>query len=171
MKSLNDIITDPVLFLDKLFTLMEKAGMNVDKYYLDHICYRVGSESEYQEKRAELNLHGEMLIESMVNGRLIATYKLHSPILYRGRKIDVLELPAPKPGHSYASGLEHVEFVAEESLQSIVDTYPSCSFETQGINKDINADITLRLGEYCIRFHNQTLEDVIVEEKKLMGKN
>lgn len=171
MKSLSDIITDPVLFLDKLFTLMEKAGMNVDKYYLDHICYRVGSESEYQEKRAELNLHGEMLIESMVNGRLIATYKLHSPILYRGRKIDVLELPAPKPGHSYASGLEHVEFVAEESLQSIVDTYPSCSFETQGINKDINADITLRLGEYCIRFHNQTLEDVIVEEKKLMGKN
>lgn len=171
MKSLNDIITDPVLFLDKLFTLMEKAGMNVDKYYLDHICYRVGSESEYQEKRAELNLHGEMLIESMVNGRLIATYKLHSPILYRGRKIDVLELPAPKPGHSYASGLEHVEFVAEESLQSIVDTYSSCSFETQGINKDINADITLRLGEYCIRFHNQTLEDVIVEEKKLMGKN
>ena len=99
----------------------------------------------------------------------------HSPILYKGRKIDVLELPAPKPGHSYASGLEHVEFVAKESLQSIVDAYPSCSFETQGINKEINADITLRLGEYCIRFHNQTLEDVIAQEKllekKLMGKH
>lgn len=175
MKSLNDIITDPVLFLDKLFSLIEKTGMNVDKYYLDHICYRVGSESEYLEKRAELNLHGDMLIESMVNGRLIATYKLHSPIFYKGRKIDVLELPAPKPGHSYASGLEHVEFVAKESLQSIVDAYPSCSFETQGINKEINADITLRLGEYCIRFHNQTLEDVIAQEKllekKLMGKH
>lgn len=169
--SLNTIISDPIVFLNKLFSLIEDSGMNVDEFYLDHICYRVGSESEYQEKKIQLLNHGKMLIESMVNGRLIATYKLHSPISYKGRLIDVVELPAPKPGHSYASGLEHVEFVSKKPLQSIVDQYPKLSFETQGINKEINADITLRLGEYCIRFHNQTLEEVIEEEKKLMGKN
>lgn len=170
-KALNTIISDPKIFLDQLFSLIEKAGMSVDEYFLDHICYRVGSEAEYQQKKAELHEHGDMLIESMVNGRMIATFKLHSPILYKNRKIDVLELPAPKPGHAYASGLEHVEFVSKQSLQSIVDENPACIFETQGINKEINADITLRLGEYCIRFHNQTLEDVIAEEKKLLGKN
>ncbi len=169
-KALNDIITDPVVFLEKLFGMIEDIDLDVEKFFLDHICYRVATESEYHIKKAELNEHGELLIESMVNGRMIATFKLHSPIIFKNRKIDVIELPAPKPGHSYQSGLEHVEFVTKDPLQKIVDRYPQYAFETFGIHKKINADITLKLGEYCIRFHNQTLEDVIKEEKKLLNK-
>ncbi len=170
MKALNDIITDPHVFLEKLFGMIEDIDLDVDKYFLDHLCFRVASEAEYQEKKKELINHGELLIESMVNGRMIATFKLHSPIVFKNRKIDVLELPAPKPGHSYQSGLEHVEFVTKDPLQKIVDRYPQYAFEVFGIHKKINADITLKLGEYCIRFHNQTLEDVIKEEKKIAAK-
>ena len=170
MKNLNDIISDPQVFLEKLFGMIEDIDLNVEKYFLDHICFRVASLEEYHEKKAELLHHGEMLVESMVNGRMIATFKLHSPIVYKNRKIELIELPAPKPGHSYASGLEHVEFVTKEPLHKIVERYPQYAFETFGIHKKINADITLKLGEYCIRFHNQSLEDVIKEEIKLANK-
>lgn len=166
MKKLEEIISDPQVFLSELFSLIEKSGVNVEEDYLDHICYRVGTESEYQTKKEELSHHGKMLIESMVNGRLIATYKLHSPILFKNRKIDVLELPAPKKGASYDSGLEHIEFATTKPLQTIVDKYAHLPFEVGGINKSINADITLRLPPYCIRFHNQTLEEVIAAELK-----
>lgn len=163
-KALNDIITDPIVFLDRLFGMIDERGVNVDSYLLDHICYRVGTTEEYEVKKRELLDHGTLLIESMVNGRLISTFKLHSPIVYKNRNIEVIELPAPKPGKSYESGLEHVEFVATHPLSEIVEAYPQHEFEVFGINKAINADVTLKLGEYCIRFHNQTLEEVIEKE-------
>jgi uncharacterized protein len=170
MKTLHEVIGDPVLFLDDIFNQLADIELDVEKYFLDHICYRVASAEEYHHKKAELAPLGNLLIESMVNGRLIATYKLNSPIVYKNRLIDVIELPSPKPGHAYKSGLEHVEFVTKDPLQKIVDRYPQYAFEVFGIHKKINADITLKLGEYCIRFHNHTLEDVIKEEMKMAGK-
>lgn len=169
-QSLADIITDPIVFLEDLFSKLDDIGLDLEKYPLDHLCYRVSTLEEYKIKKAELLNFGELLIESMVNHRLISTFKLHAPIVFKNRKIDLLELPAPKSGHSYKSGLEHVEFVTREPLEKVVERYPQFAFEVFGIHKKINADITLKLGEYCIRFHNQSLEDVIKLEKKLGSK-
>ncbi|MBY0413943.1 MAG: VOC family protein, partial [Bdellovibrionales bacterium] len=58
MKTLESIITDPQVFLDDLFSLIEKSKIDVSEYFLDHICYRVGSDSEYQTKKSELAQHG-----------------------------------------------------------------------------------------------------------------
>lgn len=165
-KPLAEIIGDHQAFLTDLFGLIEDIELDVSKYFMDHICYRVDSEENYKLKKTDLLPHGELLIESMVNGRLISTFKLHSPIVFRDREVHLIELPAPKSGHSYKSGLEHVEFVTKDPLQKIVDRYPQYAFEVFGIHKKINADITLKLGDYCIRFHNQSLEDVIKLEKK-----
>lgn len=167
-KALNDIITDPHLYLDNLFSKLENIGLNVDECFLDHICYRTATEAEYQLKKVELLDHGNLLIESMINGRMISTYKLRTPIHYNNRVIDVLELPAPKAGTNHKSGLEHAEFVTSAPLAEIVKKYPALPFETFGINKSLNADITLKIEGICIRFHNQTLEDVIEEEKNIL---
>lgn len=165
-KTLSDIITDPHLYLENLFSKINNLGLLavVDDCFLDHICYRVSTESEYQSKKIEMLDHATLIIESMVNGRMISTYKLLSPIHFNNRVIDVLELPAPKMGAGHKSGLEHVEFVTLEPLKNIVERYPSLKFETFGIDKKINADITLKFEGECIRFHNQTLEDVIAFE-------
>ena len=48
-----------------------------------------------------------------------------------------------------------------------MDRYPQYSFKAFGIHKKINPDITLKLGPYCLRFHNQNLEDVIKLEQKM----
>ncbi|MDD4972969.1 MAG: VOC family protein [Bacteriovorax sp.] len=169
-KTLAEVIGDPLVFLENIFSKIADIELKVDNYELDHICYRVQSVSEYKIKKEELSSLGELLIESMVNGRLISTFKLYGPIVYKNRKIFLVELPSPKSMHSYPSGLEHVEFVTKDPLQKIVDRYPQYSFEVFGIHKKINADITLKLGEYCIRFHNQSLEEVINLEKKLNTK-
>jgi predicted metalloenzyme YecM len=166
-QNLSEIIGDPIVFLDELFGMLEDIELDVEKYEMDHICYRVTSMEEYKKKKAALLPLGELLVESMVNGRLISTFKLHEPIVYKNRKVYLVELPAPKSSHSYKAGLEHVEYVCKEPLQKIIEKYPQYSFEAFGIHKKINADITLKLGEYCIRFHQQSLEDVIKLEKKM----
>ena len=169
-KTLAEIIGDPLIFLENLFSKISEIELKLENYEMDHICYRVQSVNEYKVKKEELKEFGELLIESMVNGRLISTFKLHEPIVYNNRKIFLVELPAPKSMHSYPSGLEHAEFVTKEPLQKIIDRYPQYSFEAFGIHKKINADITLKLGNYCIRFHNQSLEEIIKMEKKLLNK-
>lgn len=165
-KSLSEVISDPIVFLEDLFSKIEDIDLDVENFELDHICYRVESVGEYNSKKLELLNFGELLVESMVGGRLISTFKLKEPILFRNRKIYLVELPSPKSSHSYKTGLEHAEFVTKQPLQKIVDRYPQYSFEVFGIHKKINADITLKLGEYCIRFHNQSLEEVIKLEKR-----
>jgi len=167
MKSINDCIGNPHDFLESLFNMISDIELEiVEKLELDHICYRVGTMEEYKKKKEELAAFGELLVESMVNGRLISTYKLFEPIIFNNRKIFLIELPQPKNSFTYKTGLEHAEFVTREPLQKIVNRYPQFAFETFGINKKINADITLKLGDYCIRFHNQSLEDVIKIEKR-----
>lgn len=167
MKSLNDSIGNAEAFLEKLFSMLEDIELDiVEKLELDHICYRVSTMEEYKTKKEELNSFGTLLVESTVNGRLISTFKLNEPIIFKNRKIFLIELPQPKNTFSYKTGLEHAEFVTREPLQKIVNRYPQFAFETFGINKKINADITLKLGDFCIRFHNQSLEDVIKLEKK-----
>jgi predicted metalloenzyme YecM len=166
MKNLKDIIGDYDKFLEDIFFMINDIDLDVEKYELDHVCYRVESNTQYKEKKDELINFGELLIESIVNGRSISTFKLFEPIVFGTRKIYLLELPAPKSGHSYKAGLEHVEFVTKDPLIKIVSRYPQFAFETFGIHKKINADITLKLGDYCMRFHNQSLEDVIKLEKK-----
>ena len=170
MKSLNEVIGDPLLFLEDLFGLLDEIELDVEKYELDHICYRVDSVEMYKTKKEELSHLGKLLIESMVNGRMISTFKLLEPIVYKKRSIYLVELPSPKKSHSYKVGLEHVEFVTREPLQKIMEKYPQYSFEAFGIHKKINADITLKLGDYCIRFHNQSLEDIIKLENNMKSK-
>jgi predicted metalloenzyme YecM len=165
-KSLKDVIGDPIIFLEELFKRLDDIELDVEKYELDHICYRVESLDEYKLKKSELEELGELLIESTVNGRLISTFKLNSPIVFKNRNIYLLELPAPKAQHIYKSGLEHAEFVSKEPLEKIMARYPQYAFEAFGIHKKINPDITLKLGDFCIRFHNQSLSDVIKQEKK-----
>jgi predicted metalloenzyme YecM len=167
MTSLNDCIGDPLVFLDTLFKMIEDIELDIiEKLELDHICFRVGTIEEYKNKKEELLAFGELLVESPVNGRLISTFKLREPIIFNSRKIYLIELPQPKNTFTYKTGLEHAEFVTREPLQKVVNRYPQFAFETFGINKKINADITLKLGNFCIRFHNQSLEDVIKLEKR-----
>lgn len=165
-KTLIEVIGDPIVFLEELFRRLDDIELDVEKYELDHICYRVESFEEYKIKKNELTEHGDLLTESTVNGRPISTFKLNSPIIFNNRNIYLLELPAPKAKHSYKNGFEHAEFVSKEPLEKIMARYPQYAFEAFGIHKKINPDITLKLGDFCIRFHNQSLLDVIKQEKK-----
>ena len=53
-KKLADIIGDPILFLNDLFSKLQDIELDVEKYELDHICYRVKSIEEYNEKKEKL---------------------------------------------------------------------------------------------------------------------
>ncbi|MEO1263593.1 MAG: VOC family protein [Bacteroidota bacterium] len=161
MNPLFNILTDPSEFLENLFIELNKKKINVEKYQLDHICYRTESVQQYIDLKNKLIQIGELLTESNINGRPIATFKLIDPILHGKRKIFLLELPSPKPGSFYPSGYEHVEFVIDEPLDVFMDRYPKINFDKKGMKKKVNPEVRIKFAGFSVKFHLHDLEYVI----------
>ena len=159
--NITQLLGDPAPFLDQVFAALAQDGIDVHAYVLDHICYRVATTARYAELRNALLPLGELLTEKPINGRPIASFKLHQPFVYQNRRIDGLELPSPKPGSPYTEGFEHVEFVVPEGLAAFQARYPHLPFNTKGLHKAINADLRRSYDGFSVKFHEQSLEYVI----------
>jgi len=161
---MKNLIGDYEAFLDKIFALMESQEIEVKDYFLDHICYRVQTVDEYNRIKTELLKSSVLLSEALVGGRPIATVKLNSPLIYKNRKIYLIELPFPREGKKEVNGLEHVEFVIDTNLQEFMNTYSQVEFNTKGISKSDNPDIKWTKKGLTIKFHEESLETVIERE-------
>lgn len=162
---LDEVIGNYYDFMKKTFENMETIKIDVSAYELDHICYRVATTDEYFLKKQQFEKFSELLVESIVNGRNISTFKLLNPIIYQSRKIYLIELPSPKINTDYTSGLEHVEFVIDKSLPDFIKDYPLINFEINNINNSVNADVKVVFANgITVKFHNETLEEIIKRE-------
>ena len=161
MKSVQQLLGDPSIFLQNISDQLEAKKINVTDYELDHICYRVSSLDRYHELKKTLNEFGDLLIESKINGRAISTFRLNNSIGFKGREIWCLELPAPKSGSNYQEGFEHVEFVISEPLEDFLLRFPNIDFDLKGLSKKVNSDVRIKFGDLSVKFHRQSLEYVI----------
>jgi len=155
------LLGSPNTFLDKLFQYLSEKKITVSNYELDHICYRVATEERYQILKKALSNLGELLTESQIGGRAIASIKLNEPLIYKDRKIEVIELPAPKKGSFYKEGFEHVEFVIDVPFADFMAPHPHLNFVTKDLKKSVNPGITLKETDFSVKFHHHTLEYVI----------
>ena len=108
------VLGDVDAFLDAVLAQLRSVGLNpvARGWEVDHICYRCASAAEYRAAvDALVPTLGTLLVESMVGGRPISCVRLHRPIEHAGLRVGVVEIPAPKAGSPYASGLEHAEVV------------------------------------------------------------
>ena len=155
---------DPSSFLHRLFAALENDGIHVDPFVLDHLCYRVEDHARYTSTKATLLQRGVLLGEHLIGGRPIATFRMHTPFLFRDRMIDVIELPAPKSGSPYAEGFEHAEFVVHEDPVHFAARYPQLAWDSSGADKPINANVRLNYDGFSVKFHARSLEEVIARE-------
>ncbi|KAJ3326245.1 hypothetical protein HDV06_000121 [Boothiomyces sp. JEL0866] len=165
-----EILNQVPEFVDLLITRLGELNISVDRLFMDHVCYRVETEQEYLDVYVVLKQKGKILVEEMVGGRPIATFKLDQPIEISkyGRKVDVIELPMPKENSFYASGWEHAEFVTETPLEEFAKKY-NVKWDFSGLKKKFNADIRVDLSTLSkrlnVKFHNLPLEKVIEIEQ------
>lgn len=160
------ILGDYKSFLNQIFESLLISDIDVSHYYLDHICYRTSTNNIYKRKKEELSKIADLLLENRIGGRLISKFKLYLPIEHKGRKISIVELPAPKDGIPFQDGLEHIEFVIDSSLEDFIKQYSHISFNMDGYNKGLNADVSISFNRYTVKFHEQSLEEVVKIEKQ-----
>jgi len=158
-------LSDPSPFLCRLFAALAQDGINVDHLPLDHLCYRVETPEAFLAWKAHLANQGRSLGVHRINERPIATFKLHTPFTFQGRRIDVVELPAPKNGSPYPEGWEHAEFVVDEEPKAFAARYPQLIWDLSGADKPRNADVRLSYDGFSVKFHQRALEEVIALEQ------
>lgn len=154
-------------FLESLFQEIKEAGIELESHWdIDHVCYRSDSQENYQELKCSFEAFGRLLVESVVNGRLISTFKLFRPLECNGWRIDLVELPAPKTGKTTQAGFEHIEIVCDLPLSEIAQKYSHLKLDEKGLSKDYNQELEICLGERNLKFHHSSLASVINLELK-----
>lgn len=149
-------------FLDQLDHQLTQHGLVLAEHWdIDHLCFRVSSEDSYQKFKSQFSNFATLLIESEVNGRMISTFKLQKPILFKKWSIDVVELPAPKKGKITVEGFEHVEIVSDLTFSEIQVRYPNLKYDRSGLAKDFNPELEIELEKCAIKFHPLSLESVV----------
>lgn len=151
-------------FLNNLFNEVKQTNLCLRFKEIDHICFRTDSLEDYLRVCQDFSDH-ELLIESMVNGRLISTFKLNTPYQYQNFQIPLIEIPAPKVGKIVKRGFEHIELVVEDSFEDLMTKYHDYKLDLSGLGKKINPELEMILNNGSIKFHHQSLNDVIHFEK------
>lgn len=152
---------DYKIFLDEIFKELQNDDIDVSNYQLDHICYRVSTNENYSILKKNFINESTLLAENIIWWREISTFKLHSPIKYKGREISVIEIPSPKLWSDYQDGFEHVEFVINKSFDDFMAMYPNVNFSKKAITKEINPEIKIWYKNWSVKFHHNSLEYVI----------
>lgn len=154
------------IFLDRTFSEMRELGLVLAPHWdIDHLCYRVESQSQYLEFKDFFSTQGRLLIESQVNGRLISTFELFAPICFEGYQINLIELPAPRPGKAFNLGFEHFEVVCDLPFSEVIAQSPDLSWDTSGLKKVFNPELEVKLPSGSVKFHHLSLLSVINLEK------
>jgi uncharacterized protein len=163
--------TSAQLFLSQMVSDLETVGMAELAPQIDHFCLRVATVARYEEWKTYLEEMGVLLAETEVNGRPIATYKLHKSLLGKGNlvantAVAVIELPSPKSNVDYPEGFEHVEIVVP-SLEELASTFAN-QFETSFVKSSASAkpikELKLKLKSGLVKFHERSLEEIIDQE-------
>ena len=148
------------LFLRQLCRELAEVEIFAEKMEADHLCFRVSNQEEYDFYKRELELHGQLLTEALVNGRAICTFLLYDAFKTECHTVKLIELPAPKKGTTYNLGFEHAEFVLHECFSEFAFKFPKLSFRESG-NPVVNPELCLTLGEKQGKFHYLSLDRVI----------
>lgn len=159
---LTKIIGDYPLFVSTLLSALDKAGIKYDGYQIDHLCYRTETREGYEMMKDNLKAVSSGFLENSHNGRMISKFLLKEPLSVRGYKIPLIELPAPKAGRFYESGLDHFEMVVGEGFSEFAEKYKNLwtSFDDTSVhNKTVS--ITFDANWKTVKFHKLPLTEVL----------
>ncbi len=151
-------------FLSRFTAELDRTGLTIEIEEIDHLCLRVTDLSQYETWKSELSDLGTLLTESYINGRPIAVFKLQMPVKSGNFWVDLIELPAPKSGRSYNFGFEHIEAVSKFPLENLLARRSDLPFSLENFKAPINRDIQLTLDSGLIKFHDQSLKEIIIDE-------
>lgn len=149
-------------FLDHVFADIEKMGIDVSHFDLDHIAYTANSGEEYNKLKEEMLLTGQLVGEDIIGGRRVSVVKLNQELKYRTRHIPGFELIEPAEGKPTLSRLDHIEFVVPTGLTNLKSQYPLVPWNTESMDRPEYPH--LKVYGLAVKFHELSIFDTIEKQ-------
>ena len=115
MSALKEIVGDVNAFLDNIFSSLEKNGIDVSEYFMDHLCFRVATIEEYEKKGLikQIRQNAEYLKNRLSE---LNNFKIISKIKNKGLLCGV-ELEVDKKPLYYINNEPLSYFLMKESIK------------------------------------------------------
>lgn len=179
IEQLADIAADLPRFSEALNGLARRLGLDIAPLAADHISLRCHQNATAERWRTGLEQCGELLSQSIINGRPICLFKLREPVCVAHWRFSVVELPWPGEKRYPHEGWEHIEIVlpgdpetlSARALALLSDeglAQPGIFVKTsapKGERERLpNPTLAVTDGKVTIKFHPWTLEEIVASE-------
>ena len=147
---------------------------------IDHICVRLKNNNDVANLKETSVDWGQIISSVEVNGREISIIELSQPLDLGAWQTSGVELPYPKENHPYQDGWEHVEFVLNDTentmagvrqaflgkfkldLDLLKSKYSYSEDEPHAEGDQLpNPTIGLKVNGVGIKFHTQPIQAVV----------
>jgi len=124
MTQIKELIGDYQTFFSDLMCRMQAVGIDITGMPMSHLLYRTVTMPEYITLRDGLKTQCSEFVETQFNGRAVSILILREPLLLDdGFTVTMIELPAPRPVHTYPSGLESIGVVMGDGLFAFIQQH------------------------------------------------
>ncbi|WP_421506191.1 VOC family protein [Erwinia rhapontici] len=178
-EELSDLANDLPRFLQSLYQLAERLGLDLDVLEVDHIAVRCHQNTTAARWKQGFLRCGSLFSEKEIAGRPVALFELATPLDVGPWKIGVVELPWPGQRLYRHEGWEHIEVVLrgdEETLGAralalMGDeglTQQGISIKSSAPRGDgerlPNPTLAVTDGQVTIKFHPWSLKEIVASE-------
>lgn len=171
-------------FSQSILGFAKRLGLHNFQLHCDHVALRVNDLETAQTLLAQWQPFGQVISDSVINGRPIYIIGLDKPLTLGGWTIDCVELPFPAK-HYPQEGWEHIELVLPGNATTMAELEQALT----AINPDIaavlaanpeikvkrsspqaegeqlaNPTIAFKLGAICIKVHSAGIKAVVASE-------
>ncbi len=173
-------------FSEAVLNFAQQLGLTDLSLVCDHAALRVNEPAAAQTLLVQWKEQGEVISDSIINGRPIYIIALYEPLKLGDWKIDCVELPFP--GKPYPQqGWEHIELVLPGNAVTITELEQTLDTINPNIKAVLAADpaikvkrsapqaegerlanptIAFKLDNICIKVHGVDIKAVIASEKE-----
>ncbi|MBI6548235.1 VOC family protein [Xenorhabdus lircayensis] len=177
ISELQDLAADLGEFEQKLKLFGGYLGLHITQYPADHISLRCNETSIADRWRQGFLQCGQLMSESIINGRPIYLFELEQPITLLDWQIDCVELPYPTEKLYVHQGWEHVELVLPVQPEQLIheaykllpyplpDDFRTKESYHKGKDERLpNPTLAVKNGEITIKFHPFSIKEIIKSE-------
>lgn len=176
--------SNAILAFSQQLGLLEQPKLKQDLLWCDHVALRVNDIAIAESLLAEFKQRGEVISDSVINGRPIYIIVLAEPVQLGDWQIDCVELPFPAK-HYPQQGWEHIELVLpgnattmdelEQALRLVNPNIDTVLANDSGIKVKrsapqaagetlANPTIAFKQGDICIKVHSAGIKAVVASE-------
>ncbi|PKH07793.1 VOC family protein [Moritella sp. Urea-trap-13] len=176
--------SNAILAFAQQLGLLEQSASKTQALWCDHVALRVNDIALAESLLVEFKQRGEVISDSIVNGRAIYIIVLAEPLTLGNWQIDCVELPLPGK-HYPQQGWEHIELVLpgnatgmdeldhalrliSPNIDTVLTNDSSIQVKRSAPHVEgeqlANPTIAFKQGDICIKLHSAGIKAVVASE-------